>query len=1674
MALSDLVSRTKKKFDDFFAPAPQMRVRDVVREAPQAIKTTVQAVRTGGLAGLGKKISDSLATGTDYFAPTPKVRVRDFVRELPTGIGETANKVMQDATRFGISVKELPETFRSGKATGKFYDTPVGRLNSYQSEAQNRVERGDPLWKAIGNPAAETVLFAAPDATALGKSVVKSPLVKAVGKRVLGKTFQNEAKDIVADGGLKVAQLARPYVFGKYGTPYRSKTFRSLSRPGGTIIAVDPKSGFYPEGSYSSLFDKRAKLEIDDSKSTIREFLPEKEAEKAKLIAKERLDAHLEKLKSRGLSTKEINDDPTFAKLLDEFHNPQGGAYDGSLEGVLKHDELYEKYPWLRRTNVFASVRGEGKSGYYNPEMNHIQIEAGSPDELHQGLLHEAQHAIQEYEGFARGGSPESMSREFVKLRKEISGHNVEMSRIANAMDIPKNRLNKEKMKSLKSEYDDVMALRDEAARKLQRIDNHEITSEYDAYKRLGGELESRSVERRFKMRSEDRKHSDPYAEEAKATPGIKSSDDIITRFESGVMMDESFTPKMWSELNKLAGKSVRTAAEDARYFDLENRLYQLPMEDQMKLLGADDIADELIDTTGELQHQFDTFVGLFKNPKLRNPKVKDAIMDGDLGTLKRELSARGVMSPDQVDNMLYDQEKSGDELLDMFKDRLKRENPELMMGKKFARNLGAVDEGESVVDRRFTNEAEKFMEEARASSPFGGFLPSGQKETPLMLPMGRDFTSKEAKRIMQKTGMAVPFKDTLKPGAKPLVFGETGADFRRLGVDAKVQTEKVPVKYEYTDPEAPENLSTVRKWITSGETILNKMGTAGREQARRMSSQRKAEDMLRGSYHLDVEDALKKLPENERFMVADVLDGKAVENAPERVTTAAAKMRALLDEVADEASVGGFTIRTPDGEVPFKRMENYYPRQYDFDELKKGAMHEKALEHMVATGQARNKAEAEKMLNDFIMANTERRSGNLENARMFDVPGYERDPLIALKRYTAGVAKRFTEAKYFGKKDEMIASLINKIAQNNGDYNEAQRIFDLQVEGMPKNAAVSAVTKFNVATKLDLAFITNATQSLNTITKAGLMNTIFGAARGFTKEGRRLAKKIGAVQDSHIYEQESGTFDSIAKAIMIPFRIVENFNRRTAANTGVIRAKELVERAQKGSRYAIREMKKLGLDPTKKDLSEQDLLTAAYEMARQTQFKVEGLDIPPAWKTPLGRLITQFKSFSFVQTKFIRDEVAKELAHGNVMPLIRFVPLAIGASMGAQYVRNILTGRDPKDDTKNVDIRQWDKWLKGFGTIPTDLIIQGKFLKDTYDSEYLTAMKKLSRVLGSTLGVTAGTIGSYLAAIESISSTEEKNKQLGVEKEKQDPYLDLKRQAMGDVPVVGEYLKNTLYPYKKSDKTDEEKAQTKAYFDTKERVTAGMTTKERAALDALPATNPLNPWSKIQKYTTYRTSPAVFEAKRQLALTEAGGDKEKMDPLFRYKYEAVMPYLAYQSLLPNARERKALREKNPIIMQLGKERSEFFDANPIDPEFAQPNIPGLLPYPAPDEETSKLMDAKQWKHPKVQAYFDARDAWESQVYALAGVPLTQDGFGFGGGGKKPKKPDYADLPFQDLDDFLTKRGMEVSPKAQFGTGVPIAKPTFSMPTRSQVSKAKTTERKQNKIGVSFRGRQLV
>jgi hypothetical protein len=100
-----------------------------------------------------------------------------------------------------------------------------------------------------------------------------------------------------------------------------------------------------------------------------------------------------------------------------------GGMY--SLRDVLDHPELYKNYPHLADLPVMIGdpmlpMNGGVRGSYTKPgnhalfgKTGHIELHGGlEPDEMRSTLLHEIQHAVQNYEGFAPGANGRTVGAE--------------------------------------------------------------------------------------------------------------------------------------------------------------------------------------------------------------------------------------------------------------------------------------------------------------------------------------------------------------------------------------------------------------------------------------------------------------------------------------------------------------------------------------------------------------------------------------------------------------------------------------------------------------------------------------------------------------------------------------------------------------------------------------------------------------------------------------------------------------------------------------------------------------------------------------------------------------------------------------------------------------------------------------------------------------------------------------------------------------------------------------------------------------------------------------------------------------------------------------------------------------------------------------------------------------
>lgn len=80
------------------------------------------------------------------------------------------------------------------------------------------------------------------------------------------------------------------------------------------------------------------------------------------------------------------------------------------LADYVRHDKLFAAYPWLRgvKLKIVDVIAGnENLNGLYNHHNDTIYLKDGRTDkQMKSTLLHELQHVIQEYEGFATGANP--------------------------------------------------------------------------------------------------------------------------------------------------------------------------------------------------------------------------------------------------------------------------------------------------------------------------------------------------------------------------------------------------------------------------------------------------------------------------------------------------------------------------------------------------------------------------------------------------------------------------------------------------------------------------------------------------------------------------------------------------------------------------------------------------------------------------------------------------------------------------------------------------------------------------------------------------------------------------------------------------------------------------------------------------------------------------------------------------------------------------------------------------------------------------------------------------------------------------------------------------------------------------------------------------------------------
>lgn len=252
---------------------------------------------------------------------------------------------------------------------------------------------------------------------------------------------------------------------------------------------------------------------------------------------------------------------------------------DGKLEDAVDAPKLFEAYPLLKNIKIHtdAVMNDMPSNGEYNPQTKTITIHADELKYLNSILNHEIQHVIQREEGFAHGGTPEQVERDFnaAKAEWKARSYSFELEEKAKEMGGEYNQSAVEK--ALIQEYKDMdmpefipdketrikgfnYFARGYADRSMDdaikrfRLDRFQRTDfdSYQEYRKLAGEVESRNVEKRLGMTDEERRNSlaeeteDVNRDEQIVMNGNDASYSIVKDPETIKKLDKEDTVKVY------------------------------------------------------------------------------------------------------------------------------------------------------------------------------------------------------------------------------------------------------------------------------------------------------------------------------------------------------------------------------------------------------------------------------------------------------------------------------------------------------------------------------------------------------------------------------------------------------------------------------------------------------------------------------------------------------------------------------------------------------------------------------------------------------------------------------------------------------------------------------------------------------------------------------------------------------------------------------------------------------------------------------------------------------------------------------------------------------------------------------------------------------------------------
>ena len=548
----------------------------------------------------------------------------------------------------------------------------------------------------------------------------------------------------------------------------------------------------------------------------------------------------------------------------------------------------------------------------------------------------------------------------------------------------------------------------------------------------------------------------------------------------------------------------------------------------------------------------------------------------------------------------------------------------------------------------------------------------------------------------------------------------------KELGLDARIVDSSPLLQGSGEVPVIKEGVvAGSRSWMqdawnrigVAAEDAVSGMGDFGRQLANGIRTVRDVPAVRYGEFSAEFDDFFKGMSKKQArkvtTLLADALEGRAKGRGLPKGLLEFVQQK--LRVIADEAAGVKLEVRNQVGEtLPFAPRENYFPRMLRpeiFDKLIAGdnkVMREMA-ERMVANRQAPSYPIAFERVKFMRNKLGSQKYGHLERAREMDLPPeyYDRNAMRVIPEYMNSALHRIEEVRQFGLEGERALEMIKGIAETGFDDKLARTIFERFTRIEPRDQVYlrGAQGLRNLAAGMLIQAQSTALQlgqAMMPAYEAGFIRAVKGFAKTFTSLGEAEAKRAGQVfttaATDYMKEAYGGGYGFAGKFAdkmmsMTGFARMDHFFRKYSSLVGKDYIPSLVNKLLRnhGDKTALVELQHLGYDTNKiiaqKGLSDLELNVGAKRFADMTQGAPDVTRLPEFWTTWQGKLMFQFKNFSYVIGKQNASLIKRGFQTGN---FTRLGEMAIGLPATGYVIKTIrdaMVGENDVEITGDEDI---------------------------------------------------------------------------------------------------------------------------------------------------------------------------------------------------------------------------------------------------------------------------------------------------------------------------------------------------------------------------------------------------